>query len=196
MSFLGSDRDNVSPGLALKLFVDGRPSANLSALYSLDGQGAEQNIFAHTLTTAVDEAASLSGKFSSLLFRRVSRYPRRLAVSDFAAFRQDGTRETKPVAPFQIFFRPLLGAESAAKENSVSGGFREQLDQAPVDAKVYEVLAASFSDYGHPPEEILELGNKETDARAAVIGHLTLKSIFLASAYGDDWLFFKHQGFD
>ncbi|HBC17586.1 MAG TPA: hypothetical protein DC022_02250, partial [Alcanivorax sp.] len=47
-----SDR-GFAPGLALKLLVDGKRSENVSALYTLSGQGDNHNIFANELSNYV-----------------------------------------------------------------------------------------------------------------------------------------------
>ncbi|MDP2228475.1 MAG: peroxidase family protein, partial [Moraxellaceae bacterium] len=49
---LPSDR-GFAPGLAWKAFVDGKPSENVSALYTLSGQGDNHNFFANELSNYV-----------------------------------------------------------------------------------------------------------------------------------------------
>ena len=52
---LAAQMGAFTPGFALKLFVDGQPSANFHALNSLEGQGKDRNFFAHCFSTHLEE---------------------------------------------------------------------------------------------------------------------------------------------
>jgi hypothetical protein len=54
LSVTGNPQDRgFAPGLAIKLFADGKPSANFSALVSLTGQGSNYNFFANEFSNIV-----------------------------------------------------------------------------------------------------------------------------------------------
>ena len=53
LTFKPTKKRDVAPGLALKILRDKVPSANISALYQLEGQKKNYNFFAHPLSNIV-----------------------------------------------------------------------------------------------------------------------------------------------
>jgi hypothetical protein len=157
-----------APGLALKLLVDHQASANFSALYTLTGQGQDHNFFAHPLSNIVPVVNELGPKFINGIFRRVTRYPTKLSLQDFGMFDRSGNTISKPASPVQISLVPALQFASNPHD------FRLDLATIPVGTKIFTVKC---SDSGQ------------------VIGQLKTKSEFVASAYGDSQLFFRHHRF-
>jgi hypothetical protein len=157
-----------APGLALKLLADGRNSANFSALYTLTGQGQDYNFFAHPLSNIVPVVNDLGPKFINGIFRRVTRYPTKLSLQDFGMFDRDGVAAPQPSAPEQISLLPELQFASTPHD------FRSDLATVSPGTKLFTI---SVSDSGQ------------------VIGYLATKTKFVASAYGDSQLFFRHHRF-
>jgi hypothetical protein len=173
---------SYAPGMALKLLRDRICSANLSALVSLTGQGGNYNFFANELSNIVPVVREFGPKAINLIFRRVTRYPTRLYLQNFADADEQGQHVAQPRFPAQVFFRPAAGLGFP----STSGhDFRRDLESLNPGSLLYEVLA--------PPPDISE----DSDQRAAAvpIGSLWLESGFVASQYGDSQLFFRHQRF-
>jgi hypothetical protein len=154
--------------LALKMLVAGQDSANFSALYTLNGQGQDHNFFAHPLSNIVPVVNEFGPKFINGIFRRVTRYPTKLSLQDFGMFDRSGAAITSPHSPEQISLVPELQFASNPHD------FRTDLTPITVDNKIFTVMVSD--------------SNK-------VIGHLVSKSKFLASAYGDRQLFFRHHRF-
>jgi hypothetical protein len=157
-----------APGLALKLLVDQQTSANFSALYTLTGQGQDHNFFAHALSNIVPVVNELGPKFINGIFRRVTRYPTKLSLQDFGMFDRSGNAVSKPASPVQISLVPALQFANNPHD------FRSDLATISVGTKLFNVKC---SDSGQ------------------VIGQLATKSEFVASAYGDSQLFFRHHRF-
>src|SRR5262245_5097439 len=59
-----------TPGLALKMFVDGAPSENLMVMNSLDGQDDNHNFFAATFTNVLPEPQKITRKLLMKILRR------------------------------------------------------------------------------------------------------------------------------
>ncbi len=175
-----------APGLAAKFFIDGQPSANFSALVSLDGQGKNYNFFANEFSNIVPVVNRLGPKLINLIFRRTSRYPTKLDLQNLGVVRQDGQAEKAPHYPLRIFLVPHKAVQFA---EAPPHDFR-------TDLATIAPGTALFSVYGVDPAN----GNDGVDQpdyrqNAQLIGSIETTSEFVASDYGDRRLFFRHQRF-
>lgn len=183
------DPSNASfaPGLALKLLVDGQHSENFSALVSLTGQGNNHNILANEYSNVVPVVNEIGPKIINLIFRRVSRHPTKIAVEDLAKIDHAGNQVEHPISPEQLYLVPnrAIGFSEAPGRD-----FRDDLATLKPDVLLFTVHAT-------PPEAVgnYELNSPQLRQRARPIGELYLRSKFVASAYGDEQLFFRHQRF-
>lgn len=177
LSLTGAPEDRgFAPGLALKLFVTGQPSANFSALVSLTGQGTNYNFFANSFSTTVPPSDQLGARIVHLLFSRVSRYPERLAMRAVAEYEQDGTPVAQPHAPVTLILQPTASV---------------QFVETPARDVRYDFATLT------PGTTVFEVLAKDTDESAPLrIGTVQTTSRFVASEYGDDRLFFQHQRFE
>ncbi|KAG5185879.1 hypothetical protein JKP88DRAFT_310977 [Tribonema minus] len=168
-----------TPGLALKILVDGRPSVNFHAMYSLDGQKSDGATFRHPFTTHVDPGRALKIKAGALLFRialpSISDDPAARPVDtetlpqlEAASIRADGAAVDMPNAPAAVRFLPQLQPAAAAVDPDE---FRE------------DVMAQV------KPGDLLYVVE---DGEGRRIGELRTTSAFVASAHGDG-MFFRHQ---
>ena len=194
LSLTGDPADRgFAPGLALKLFIDGQKSANFSALVSLSGQGNNYNFFANELSNIVPEERSLGPKLINLIFRRVTKFPRKLYLQDFGIFNQYGQKETNPYYPWRLFLVP----NPDLKFSSTPHDFRNDLATIAPGTKIFDVYAVNPSQLGDQ-EAVEEAGQIEEDnyrRQAQLIGSLSTTSDFICSDYGDRQLFFRHQRF-
>jgi hypothetical protein len=191
LSVTGDPADRgFAPGLAWKAFVDGTPSQNVSALYTLSGQGDNHNFFANELSQFVQtEANETLG--TTILFSAVTLKPTLLRVDDMAKVKQDGTAVATPKAPTQVYFVPR--AEVKSRFATTPHDFREDLMGIEEGTKVYDVYATSV---GIKTSIFPSLNTKYANERrnsARKIGEIELASPFIASAFGDTSVFFKHQ---
>lgn len=164
---LAIDEATYVPGIALKLFVAGRPSVNVHAIPSFDGQ-ASRDFFARAPS---NEIPPPSGAAVRLLARVIARVadPLRRPVDHVAAVTPDGAPVSSPCAPRRIHFRPAeVHFPADAQED-----FRALLATIPVGSVIYEVWA-------------------ETPSGEVRIGRVRTTSPFVASAWGDQVLHFHH----
>lgn len=188
LSVTGDPADRgFAPGLAIKLFVDGKPSENFSALVSLEGQGKNYNFFAHEFSNIVPVVKSLGPILSNLIFSRVTKYPTKLYLQDLAETDQSGRSESEPHYPVQVFLVPnpqVQFPESPARD------FRHDLKAIAPGTLLFSVYAVDPKKFG---DELI--GQPEYRHQAQLIGHIETRSEFVASSYGDSQLFFRHQRF-
>lgn len=181
-----SDR-GFAPGLALKLFVDGKPSENFSALVSLTGQGDNYNFFAHEFSNIVPTVNQIGPRLINLIFRRVSKYPTKLFLADMSEVDLQGHMVKEPRYPSQVF---LVPNPSVQFPEIPEHDFREDLATIPSGTRLFSV-------YGVDPSEVEdeELEKPEYRQKAKLIGYIQTTSEFVSSLYGDIRLFFRHQRF-
>ena len=186
------DMGAVAPGLAWKAFVDGARSENVSALYTLTGQGDDHNLFANEMSQYVlPETDSLA---STILFSLVTSKPTRLMVDDMAEVMQDGTRVSSPKAPTQIYFVPTN--EVRDRFSSAAHDFRDDLVELPAGTTVYDVYATDRAIRTSWFPWVTRRYQRERRDSAVRIGSLTLTSPFITSQFGDNGVFFKHQRYE
>ena len=176
-----------APGLALKLFVDGRHSENFSALVSLTGQGNNHNIFANEYSNVVPVVREIGPKIINLMFARVSKHPTKLYVEDLAKVDCHGLPVEHPIFPTQLY---LVPNPAIAFSEAPGRDFR-------TDLATLEPGVLLFTMHATPPSEIgdSELNSSRLREKARPIGELKLTSTIVASEFGDNRLFFRHQRF-
>lgn len=188
LSVTDDPRDRgFAPGLALKLFVDGKPSENFSALVSLIGQGDNYNFFAHEFSNIVPTVNRLGPRLINLIFRRVSRYPTKLFLADMSEVDQRGQIVKEPHYPSQVF---LVPNPNVYFPETPGHDFREDLATIASGTHLFSV-------YGVDPSEVGDEATEKPEYRqkAKLIGHIQTTSEFVSSFYGDVRLFFRHQRF-
>ncbi len=186
---LPSDR-GFAPGLAWKAFIDGKPAENVSALYTLSGQGNNHNFFANEMSNYVStEVNETLG--TTLLFSAVSTKPTLLRLNDMAKTRQDGTRVASPKSPTQVYFVPR--AEVKTRFASTPHDFRHDLASLGAGSKLYDVYATSMEIKTSIIPSLNSSYAQQRRNNAVKIGELELTSPLIVSAFGDNGVFFKHQ---
>lgn len=172
LTFKPGGSKGVAPGLALKVLRDGTHSANISALYGIDGQGEDFNFFRNTLSNIVDPGKTFGAKMMHNLFEKASPFPEEIKIEDMALIDAAGKQVTNPVIPRRIFFVPTMTNQFLSSEHDV----REDFLKIPAGTALYEIHLAS-------PDG--------KDLRK--VGHLVTTSEFTSSEFGDSGLFFRHQ---
>jgi hypothetical protein len=181
------EKRGFAPGLAIKFLVDGKPSANVSALVSLEGQGQNYNFFANELSNIVPASNHLGPKFINFLFSRVSKFPTRLHLQDWGEIQQSGQLEPHPYHPYQIFLVPDSTLHFPV---SPAHDFRQDLATIAPGTVLFSV-------YGVKPDQmdIHRIGQPDYRQAAQLMGQIQTTSEFITSEYGDRRLFFRHQRF-
>jgi len=160
----------TAPGMGVKFFRDGRPSANFVAMYSLDGQPTtDKNFFAHDWNNHIPMTDNFGLKIIAAKFWQASYCPLMVGLSDLSS---DASGKAG-VFPFNLNFHPLI---SSTRVDSDYATCLKNLESIPVGTKLFEVRAqAAPQDAG------------------VLIGTVTITDAFKSSKFGDEELFFKHQ---
>jgi hypothetical protein len=196
----------VVPGLGLKFLIDGdHPSENLVVMRKLDRQQplwrffstrSHNSVFQNAFTNIlpVPRLTNLIMRTVRHRFETVVEQGKGLHQSpdNLAAIRSNGSpvAHDNILAPFRVVFRPTAQA-MASSDPTID--FRDDLARnIKSGTPIYEVFAlrepqeiALNSKGIHQVEALLPHGQK--------IGTITTDSEFIASAYGDYRLYFKHN---
>jgi len=170
-----SDSLNTAPGMGLKFLRDGMDSANLVAMYGVEGQES-WNFFKNDFTNHIAAAFSPALVALSVKFSSATKYISSVALSDWSFYGEDGEAVASPVFPYMLRFRPT---GEISFPDSYHGLFTDDLVSIPKGSTLYEVWAM---------DQPAEVGGKE-----AHIANLVLDSQVTTSKWGDQHLFFKHQ---
>ena len=186
MSLTGEpSKRGVAPGLAIKLFVDGSHSENVSALVSLTGQGQNYNVLANEFSNMVPAVRQIGPKLINLIFMRVSRFPTKISLWDWAKVNQYGEPVANYHSPNQIFLAPNPKIRFVSR---APHDFRDDMAKIPADTRLFTVYAVD-------PKRVNEsrMAPAEIRKQAQCIGYIDTTSEFVSSFYGDRQLFFRHQ---
>jgi len=187
------DDRGFAPGLAWKAFVDGKNSRNVSALYTLSGQGSNHNFFEKELSNYVTpEVNETLG--TTALFSLVTSKPTRVMADKMARVTQSGETESSEKAPTQIYFVPRPEVKSLF--SSASHDFRSDLVSIPEGTVLYDLYG---TDKSIRTSFIPYFNNKYIKDRrnsAVKIGELRLTSEFNTSTFGDGGVFFRHERYE
>ncbi len=194
LSVTGTPSDRgFAPGLAWKAFVDGKNSRNVSALYTLSGQGENHDFFANELSQYVSpEVNETLG--TTALFSLVTSKPTRMMTEKMAKVTQDGQEESSVKAPTQLYFVPSNEVKSQFANSAHD--FRQDLLTLPEGTILYDIYA---TDMDIKTSLIPYFNNKYIKARrdsAVKVGSIRLTSAFNASHFGDSGVFFRHQRYE
>merc|ERR1711973_191906 len=166
----------TAPGMGLKFLRDGIDSANLVAMYSVNGQDS-WNFFKNDFTTHIGKA-ELELIPLILKFSEATNYVMEVGLSDWGLYGEDGIQvaDADFKFPFMLRFKPT--GEISFPDEYVND-WKDDLMSIPAGTTLYQVYAL---------DEPEELGGIE-----AHIADLVLTSGLTTSTWGDNHLFFRHQ---
>lgn len=194
LTYRPTKKRDVAPGLALKVLRDKVPSANISALYTLEGQGKDYNFFKNPLSNIVPIGSDIGLKLVHSIFKRVSDYPEQLGAKDMAVFDSKGVKSGVINSPKQIFFVPTeaISNKFSEKKHEIREDFLT-IDSGTTLYKIYAVDSKhnDFDYYDYSVEKMKEFLKDSSE-----IGEVVMTSPFIASEFGDTKIFFKHQTAD
>lgn len=175
--------DTFTPGLALKILIDGRASVNFHALFTLDGQGKDLDFFENTLTNRLDRPHALRLTALGAVFRAALPFSSRddgarpvdertLPLVESASVESDGTLVEAPKGPNTLLFVP-------------------QVQPVFVTGTVFRQTIMQHFNPGDDLYKVVAVTDKQ---ERKDIGMIKLRDRFKASRHGDD-MFFQHQRF-
>jgi hypothetical protein len=202
LSLANKDNDVVIPGLAVKMFVDGKPSQNFVAMYSLDGQAKDYNFFANSFSNIVPSPKNPALKILEKAFAKAAFFPTAVYLQDYASIDRNGNKVDNPVFPVRIEMEPNPALKQ--KFSSDKHDFRDDLDPKNISSgtELYKVWASRPEDYPNAAndssfnEQTFEAAQQPLDpAKRVLVGTFISRTAFVSSRWADERLFFKHQRF-
>uniref|UniRef100_A0A6B2LB55 Catalase core domain-containing protein n=1 Tax=Arcella intermedia TaxID=1963864 RepID=A0A6B2LB55_9EUKA len=174
-----TEAKGFTPGIAVKCFRNATNSANVFAMYSLQGQSS-WNFFEHDLTNHVPDLGTDAGFVLEQIrstFAKGSNYPVMLGLSEFAMMDQHGRNVASPAFPWRLVFHPVTAIHKA-------------FPSAPSASPFEYVIAAGLQTPG-PLYEIYAQ-DKPTSQNVTRIGTLYTTEPATTSNFGDNFMFFQH----
>jgi len=169
---------SLAPGMGLKFVRDGIDSANMVAMYSVDGQPS-WNFFANDFSNHIPESTAVLTNLLAAHFASETKWVTEVGLSDMARYDQSGYDFGDKVNfPYKLRFHPT---GKISFPDTYVAEFTDQLMTIPSGSTLYEVYAT---------DKPVELGGTETH-----IGDLITESEFTTSNWGDEHFFIRHQDF-
>jgi hypothetical protein len=174
------------PGIALKFFIDNKPSENILAM-SVGSKNP--NPFTHSYTTTLPEPSSALS-FTGLCLNREAAAletlgrgpgnPLVLSCEPLARISTEGKTIHNPKFPDKIEFRPTTEATNLLANEDIRGDIcnksREKTKTG--EQKGMALFSVFANKIGQEPKEI---------------GKIVLKSEFVTSDFADQYLYFRHS---
>lgn len=169
--------DNFTPGMSLKFLRDGMTSANLLAMYGVNGFKS-WNFFEKDFSNHIPGADGLALKALACKFAQATKYIQTIGLKKLAEYEENGTKAQTALFPFKLIFkaRPELKRQFP---DTFEKSYIDQIKGIPTDTVLYDVY-----------------GVEKPNGIEKLIGSLRTKSEFITSKFGDEKLFFKHNYMD
>jgi hypothetical protein len=180
------DINHILASGALKFPRTNTHSANILFARGMTTQESS-NIFEHDMSNHLPSTdIGLAGKLVLTKFSHSpSDYPEFTGLSDAASYDINGNRISLPIYPFQLLFKPrkeaitIVDNELKLIDQDYIYGSLLAASRVPSDTALWDIFANNG-----PKEPFYQIGT------------LFSESLGIASEYGDNNLFFKHQKFD
>jgi len=170
-----ADELNTAPGIGLKFLRDGVDSANVVAMFGVNGQDS-WNFFANDFSNHIAAAEGLSLTLLANKFATATPYIQQVGLSDWGETGEDGELQSAVRFPYKLRLQPT---GDITFNDTYHGLFTDDLVSIPEGSLLYNVFA-----WDQPSE----LGGTEQ-----LIGELVTTSPMVTSVWGDSSLFFRHQ---
>ena len=172
----------LAPGMGLKFLRNGIDSANLVAMFSVDGQPGDWNFFSNDFSNHIPTPkSSFTGDLLAKKFATATPFIQEVGLEDFSRLSQDGLEAEGLTMPFLLRFEPHSDVKNLFPVDAPSDpmAYIEQLKSVPANSTLYKV-------YGMTAPK--ELGGTEV-----YIGDLVLEGNLITSKWGDENLFIRHE---
>lgn len=171
-------QDNFTPGMSLKFLRDGLPSANLVAMYGVNGFPS-WNFFYKDFSNHIPPAQGLALKTLACKFATATKYIMTVGLKDMASWNEKGEDRSGEMSfPFKLIFRPTDKVKNLFPDDFVAP-YTDQLKTIPAGTVLYDVYALDTP-----------------DSQEKKIGSLRTNSAFVTSVWGDESYFIQHGFMD
>jgi len=165
---------NFTPGLGIKFLRDGAESANLLTMYSVNGQKS-RNFFKNDMSNHIPDPKGLLLNSLALKFSTETNYIQALGLKDLSEIDCKGKKIEPHKYPFKLIFKPNKELRNKYSDTDKIN-YMDQLGNVASGTMIYEVWAVE---------------NPNNPERK--IGEIITKSEMVASRWGDESLFFRHN---
>ena len=170
--------DNFTPGMSLKFLRDGLPSANLLAMFGVNGFPS-WNFFFKDFSNHIPGAQGLALKALACKFSQATKYIQTIGLKDLAAWNEKGEdRRGALTFPFKLIFRPTSQVNTLFPD-TFEAKYTDQLKTIKSGTVLYDVYALPTP-----------------DGDEVKFGSLRTTSPFVSSHWGDEKLWFQHNLMD
>lgn len=180
------DGSPLTPGFGLKFLRDGKDSANLVAMYGVNGTPDDWNFFSKDFKNHIAPADGAALKAVAFKFSYATDWIQSVGLSDMAKYDEAGNETSDPKAfPFELRFEPHEDVHylfPTALPDGDAMDYISQLESVRADLTLYNVYAL---------DKPTPIGGTET-----LIGTIQLDGQMVKSKWGDEKLFFRHQRTD
>jgi len=186
---LSPSDDGMTPALTVKMFKDGKPSANYAAMYTF-GETPGNNFFLHSLSThGPRKGNNFALKILAWAFDRISKVSSSCSgTMQLANSTASGSSipRSKVKVPFALILQPnpkLYNLIRNYHGPDVMAAISKLVNKTMVNEVGWKVLAVTGPDFPKV-DKIVHIGN------------YVLESEITTSLWGDQKLFFQQQLFD
>jgi len=104
----------LAPGMGLKFLRDGLDSANLVAMFSVNGQPGDWNFFANDFVNHIGAAEGVALKALAAKFSTATKYIQEVGLTNYADTDESGNKlaDEDVVVPFSLRFEPHSDVKS------------------------------------------------------------------------------------
>ncbi len=169
------------PGIAVKFLLDGVPSENFVAMWSLDGQDGG-NFFQNNFSNHVPAPKGFALKVLEKKFAKVEKTTGMVGLSGMAGANLDGSRVPVGDVKFPFELKLVPNVELGTKAPFVGAAGDKDL------AAMLATIAPETTLY-----DVVAVAAPQCEDQAQVIGRIVLTSPLSPTQYGDTELFFRHQ---
>lgn len=167
----------IVPGIGVKYFIDGRESVNTVSNHNLDGEN-NTDFFTRTHLTNILPMPKNPLLLPAMLHFAflAKKGPLHIPIENLAAHDQFGNATDESMRPYQIFYVPHAAVKGRIPTDSKNDFRKDLIDNIPQGTPLYDVYVTDTPD-----------GDRTK------VGTLVTTSDFVASQFGDEQLFFRHQ---
>jgi len=183
------DSKQNTPGFALKMMRDGKPSANLVAMWSLFGQDNDNNYFRHPFSNHVSDLPGfeVSAKWAQLKllanrFEEKDQDANMVGLSDFATSNSKGQSSGKVDSPFALVFAPQKGVQQLCENDSIVNDTYNCFRRIAAGTHLYDVYYVA--------DKVEK--NLASTSHLKKIGRIVSESEFIYSSFFDQVVQFRH----
>lgn len=163
----------LAPGFGLKFLRDNADSANLVAMFGVNGTPGDWNYFSKDFNTFISRPEGTALTALGAKFATATDFIQEVGLSEMATIDEAGNTESSVVFPYKLRFAPASDVHSLFPTEAPTDpmAYVSQLQTVPENATLYDVYALDMP---------TQIGGKES-----LIGTLELDGTFTSSKWGD-----------